>query len=70
MVFKNHLIYKKFSLEFFTYHAPEVDWPDFILLKDLGIASHWNYITLEVDTNYYRIIDEKKWAIAKIKYGF
>ena len=39
-------------------------WSKFIKSKDLGIISISYYDDL------YRIIDEKKWALAKIKYGF
>jgi hypothetical protein len=36
-------------------------WRDFINKKDIGIR----YTNLE-----HKIVDEKKWALAKIKYGF
>jgi hypothetical protein len=59
-------IYKTLKTEWINnpdfYSAPS--WGEFILTKDLGLicVDSWH------DT--YTIIDRKKWAIAKIKYGF
>jgi hypothetical protein len=51
-------IYHKLSKEWIVYPRT---WSDFIESKDLGI------IDLGV---LYKIVDEKKWLLAKIKYGF
>ena len=43
-------------------------WEDFIISKNLGIV----YVYTKYRENMYhtyRIIDEKKWALNKIKYG-
>jgi hypothetical protein len=40
-------------------------WDNFIKRKNLGIS--WKMI---YSKEVYEIVDEKKWAIAKIKYGF
>ncbi len=40
-----------------------IHWKDFIISKNLGI------IPLKGFYHQYEIVDEKKWLIAKIKYG-
>lgn len=43
----------------------ELTWKQFIELKDIGLAH------IDVYQNYdlYEIIDEKKWALTRLKYG-
>jgi FMN-dependent NADH-azoreductase len=53
-------IYHKFKYEWTTH-----TWSEFIESKDLGIE----YLD-HLDQNLYKIVDEKKWLLAKIKYGF
>jgi hypothetical protein len=44
-------------------------WKQFILEKDLGIDFvKCDFMTKEI--HYYDIIDERKWLLNKIKYGF
>lgn len=38
-----------------------ISWLDYIKSKDLGV---------EIIGGWNKIVDEKKWALAKIKYGF
>jgi len=48
----------------------------FIQSKDLGIETNHELLTaeerygLEVHTDYYKIVDDKKWMINRLKYGF
>ena len=58
-VIENENIYNFLKEEFLR---TEWNWDKFIENKDLGIM-HF------VDDEY-EIIDEKKWALSKIKYGF
>jgi len=58
-VIENENIYNFLKEEFLR---TEWNWDKFIENKDLGIM-HF------VDDEY-EIIDEKKWTLAKIKYGF
>ena len=58
-VIDNENIYNFLKEEFLR---TEWNWDKFIQNKDLGIM-HF------VDDEY-EIIDEKKWALSKIKYGF
>jgi hypothetical protein len=46
---------------------PELLWVDFIESLDLGIISNYNS---DFKFIYYTIVDEKKWFLAKLKYGF
>ncbi len=58
-------IYHKFKYEWTTHSKYEWTthtWSEFIESKDLGIEY--------LDQNLYKIVDHKKWAITKIKYGF
>ena len=52
--------------DFFMYewYGVQLNWDDFILYKDMGIVSvgnrtHW----------LYQVVDEKKWVLARLKYG-
>jgi hypothetical protein len=46
------------------YFSPNLtSWKDYILLKNLGLD------VLDDSLHTYRIIDEKKWLLTKIKYG-
>jgi hypothetical protein len=65
MVFKDkkYLIHLSLIEEYGKTDASVVDWRHFISLKDLGI------IVLSWERQEYRITDEKKWTLAKIKYG-
>ncbi len=40
-------------------------WTDYIESKDLGVVSCFN----SNNNSLYKIVDEKKWLLAKIKYG-
>jgi hypothetical protein len=64
------LIYRFFRIEFlnssFSYYS------DFLKSKDIGIIRIDNYVVdYRLEYNYwkYEIIDDKKWALSKIKYG-
>ena len=63
-ILKNDLIYEnlKDEFRFKLQREPYINWLTFIKSKDLGIVFNNN-------TDEYKIIDEKKWAIARIKYG-
>lgn len=39
-------------------------WSNIILSKEIGLEYVLGY-----DGDYYKIVDEKKWMLAKIKYG-
>jgi hypothetical protein len=64
-ILKNDLIYEnlKDEFRFKLQREPYINWLTFIKSKDLGIVFNNN-------TDEYKIIDEKKWALNKIKYGF
>jgi hypothetical protein len=49
-------------------HNDDISWKELIIRQDIGII----HISLNVQKSYdmYKIVDEKKWALAKIKYGF
>jgi hypothetical protein len=57
---------KVYSVFWFEYHTSNIfDWKEFIDLKDLGIR----YIKRGISNDLYNVVDEKKWLLAKIKYG-
>ncbi len=60
--FINSNIYIHFRNEYFS--NKNNIWNNFIESKDLGV------ICLSYLKDEYRIVDEKKWLINKIKYGF
>jgi len=60
--FINSNIYIHFRNEYFS--NKNNIWIDFIKSKDLGV------ICLSYLKDEYRVVDEKKWLINKIKYGF
>ena len=72
--FRNTLIYEnlkdEFRINLLSFNSPLSDskvktvWGRFIESKDLGI------ISLSYYDDEYRITDEKKWTLTKIKYGF
>ena len=75
MAFRINNIYKTFSSEWVKYKYDNFDklityenWKDFIKIKDLGIVCVSSYPSANQDE--YEIIDEKKWILTKIKYGF
>jgi len=55
-------IYIHFRNEYFS--NKKNPWDNFIESKDLGV------ICISYLRDEYRIVDEKKWLINKIKYGF
>ena len=57
--FINKTIYEYYSVE-----SRFISWKEFIKSKDLGI------ICVDLLADEYTIVDEKKWALSKIKYGF
>jgi hypothetical protein len=61
MEFNDVEIYYKFRDIFYK---QKKNWYLFIKELDIGI------ISLNYHHNLYKIIDEKKWLLAKIKYGF
>jgi hypothetical protein len=64
--FENTKIFETLKDEFYRAN-PYVNWRDFIDAKDLGVVvSHKNNQLYYV----YIVLDEKKWLINKIKYGF
>ena len=67
-IFINGLIAEKFGSEYIRDKTPSLSWKDFIKIKDLGIICVRSYPSATQDE--YEIIDEKKWLLTKIKYGF
>jgi len=67
MTFKDfdYKIYR--ILEDRNIHNDDISWKELIIRQDIGII----HISLNVQKSYdmYKIVDEKKWALAKIKYG-
>ena len=61
--FKNIIIYSTFKVEYFLNNTTP-SWSSFVLSKDLGI------ILINFHEETYRITDEKKWLLSKLKYGF
>lgn len=57
----NHNIYKILYSE---YTVSECNYALFIKSKDLGI------ISIDLTGDFYKITDEKKWLLSKLKYGF
>jgi|LakMenEpi03Aug12_release.lakeMendotaPanAssembly.Ray.scaffolds.fasta_scaffold709228_2 hypothetical protein len=65
--FKSELIYFTFFEEYLT--SRYLGWDSFIKSKDFGIL----VFKMEFETfmkSEYIVVDEKKWLVAKIKYGF
>ena len=66
--FTNSTIYSKLRDEYFLERSSlNINkWSDFIEFKNLGIK------VTSIATSYfvYQIVDEKKWFINKMKYGF
>ena len=64
---KGARIYSVFSIEYRTSNAFNngFGWKEFIDFKDLGIR----HIKTGIDNDLYNVVDEKKWLLAKIKYG-
>jgi hypothetical protein len=63
MEFEDVNIFEKFNNEWWkSFHTK---WKDFIAEKDLGIVC----IGCQTGGDHYKIIDEKKWAFNRIKYG-
>lgn len=57
---KRCIVFKKLSnSKYISYN----DWPKFIQDKDIGIICSNPY------QHHYKIINQKKWMLAKIKYG-
>jgi len=61
------IIWLAFSNEYLFYYgygnSQYINWYEYIQMKDLGI------ICLSLPKNNYKVIDEKKWTLSKIKYG-
>ena len=69
--FTNHEIYKRLQPGFAN--SPISSWRTFVLAQDIGVdlaseywLSDWNVAWWEIQ---YVVTDEKKWLLAKIKYG-
>jgi len=70
MEFRDNKIYKMLANEFFLFinkngniSGSDLHFNEFIEMKDLGI------ICLSYFGDLYKIVDKKKWALTKIKYG-
>ena len=59
----NDTIYLALREEFYSLSYKKFGWHSFITYKDLGINCV-NYYS-----NLYKIVDHKKWLLAKLKYG-
>ncbi len=46
-----------------AYSQSKGPWRKYVESLDLGVLNHDN-------THFYEVTDEKKWLLAKIKYGF
>jgi len=57
----NHNIYKILYSE---YTASECNYALFIKRKNMGI------ISIDLTGDFYKVVDEKKWLLSKLKYGF
>ena len=64
---KNVLI-ETFRMEF-VYDSSTMIWKEFINNKDLGIRYIQDLVINKRWTKCYDVVDEKKWLLAKIKYG-
>ncbi len=53
-------LYHKFKFEYFK---SSLSWKEFIIAKDIGLITGESFF-------FYEIIDEKKWLLSKLKYGF
>lgn len=62
-------LYKTFLNEWLSKYDTYQNWEDFIESKDLGIICTKTANTSSEDDKY-EIVDEKKWTLTKIKYGF
>jgi len=58
-VIENENIYNVVKVEYLT---QPLNWNKFIKNKDLGV--------IHLVDDEYKIIDEKKWLLSKLKYGF
>ncbi len=66
MEFENVSIYTLFSEEWVKYRNLTLkSWNSFIKSKNLGITC----TELTLLNNKYKIVDEKKWFLTKLKYG-
>lgn len=73
---KTQKIYKHFCRDWISRNRTKVkkiikknpiSWKTYISKKNLGIVVEQINHT---DTFHYKVIDEKKWTLTKIKYGF
>ena len=60
-VIENENIYKILYSE---YTVSECNYALFIERKDMGI------ISIDLTGDFYKVVDEKKWLLSKLKYGF
>ena len=62
-------MYPTFKKEWLSSHF--IRWEDFIASKDLGITCFNKTSSIDTTIGFieYKIVDEKKWLIARIKYG-
>jgi len=59
------MVYDTFKDEFYE---DSVDWDDFVEKKDIGIR--FNMLDRYTkDGDNYTIVDNKKWLLARLKYG-
>ena len=70
-IFHNWEIYDSLQEEWYQKEWPHnrdyhtiLNWEKFILTKDLGVIPTGGFFSM------YKIIDHKKWLLAKLKYGF
>jgi hypothetical protein len=64
---KSDIIYKTFIEEYMT--SSYIGWDRFIKSKDLGLTVT-NLAVEKFSKCNYIVVDEKKWLLAKLKYGF
>ena len=61
---KDFKIYRALQDEFHRFERDDYD--SFLAMKDIGIKYIVKYIS---SFHHYEIVDNKKWILAKIKYG-
>lgn len=60
--------YNLFKIFYYEYYSGDYEsWKDLITKKDLGI--HFIYWSRKIKAYRYKIVDERKWFLAKLKYG-
>lgn len=72
MVFNDvdDIVYRTFVYDFHSHKLTK--WKEYIQSKNLGIKHIENVFNSQtfLNSSIYEIVDQKKWLLAKIKYGF